>query len=94
MLLNMFMVYKCLDYKYVYTLFLNYKVLAPPNLMCENISLARIRELCATPSWWEPPLKSRFYDIGMRYGSCVLHLRGGNHLQNPYPVILAFRGAS
>ena len=80
MLLNMSMVYKCLNYKYVYTLFLNYKVLAPPSLMCESISLARIRELRATPSWWEPPLESRFCDIGMGYASCVLRLRGGSHL--------------
>ena len=54
MLLNMSMVYKCSNYKYVYTLFLNYKVLAPPSLMCESISLVGIRELRATLSWWKP----------------------------------------
>ena len=60
MLLNMSMIYKCSYYKYVYTLFLNYKVLAPPSLMCESISLVGIRELRATPSWWEPPPESLF----------------------------------
>ena len=55
MLLNMSMVYKCSNYKYVYTLFLNYKVLAPPSLMCESISLVEIWELHAMLSWWEPP---------------------------------------
>ena len=48
MLLNMSMVYKCFNYKYAYTLFLNYKVLAPPSLMCKSISLVGIRELRAT----------------------------------------------
>ena len=89
MLLNMSMAYKCLNYKYVYTLFLNYKVLGPPSLMRESISLAGIRELRATPAWWEPPPESRFRDFGMGYRSCVLRLHGGSHLQNPYPYILA-----
>ena len=80
MLLNMSMVYKCFNYKSAYTLFLNYKVLASPSLMCESISLVGIRELRAMPSWWEPPSESRFCDIRMGYKSCVLRLRGGSHL--------------
>ena len=33
-------------------------VLAPPNLVCESMSMIGIWELRATPSWREPPSKS------------------------------------
>ena len=32
--------------------------LAPPNLVCESMSLIRVWELHAMPSWWEPPPES------------------------------------
>ncbi|XWS13367.1 hypothetical protein CRYUN_Cryun36dG0031500 [Craigia yunnanensis] len=52
--------------------------------------LSVVWELCVTPSWWKPPPESQFRDIRLRYGSCMLRLRGGSHLQSPYPIILAF----
>ena len=36
----------------------HYMVLALSNLVCESMSLIRVWELHAMPSWWKPPLES------------------------------------
>ena len=55
------MIYTNMVYKSTFTneMFLwHYMVLAPPNLVCESMSLIEIWELRATLSWREPPLES------------------------------------
>ena len=65
------------SYKYIWIF--KYMVLAPSNLMHEIIPLIGIWELCAMPSWREPPLESKFH-YWLRFGSCVLRLRDESHL--------------
>ena len=77
---------------YKYRWIFKYMVLAPSDLMYEIIPSIGIWELRTTPSWQKPPPESQFWDIKLRYGSCMLRLRGGSHLQSPYPIILAFWG--
>ena len=33
-------------------------IVAPPNLVCNSMSIIGVWELCAMSSWWEPPLES------------------------------------
>ena len=64
------------SYKYIWIF--KYMVLAPFDLVHEIILSIEIWELRATSSWREPPLEFQFWDIRLRYGSCVLYLCGGS----------------